>query len=64
MKVTVNGELIKAVRKLSKMKSIAGTSSAAIKASKIFKKGTTLRGEKKHAKRAKIRAFKKQQKSS
>lgn len=63
MKVVVNNDLTKSIRKLSKFKSMAKTVSAAIKQSKIFKKDTTKRREKILAKKAVIRDFKKSKKN-
>jgi len=60
MKVEVNGDIVKAIRKLSKMKFISGTSSSEVKKSKIFQKKTTLRRQRVLAKILKISEFKKQ----
>ena len=64
MKVLIHNDMdiIKAVRKLSKLKSISGVTSAIVKQSMIFKKGTTIRREKILQKHATIRAFKMSQK--
>lgn len=63
MKIIVSGDMAKATRKLSKLKSLSGTTSAAVKQSMVFKKGTTIRREKILSKRAVIRAFKMSQKT-
>lgn len=62
MTVSVQKELAKAIRKLSKFKSMAGVTSATIKEKMIFKKGTTIRRLKLLSKYAVIRAFKQTQK--
>jgi len=64
MKVIVSGDVTKAARKLSKLKSMSGTTSALVKQSLIFKKGTTIRREKILKKLATIRSFKMNQRNS
>jgi DNA-binding Lrp family transcriptional regulator len=58
MKVLVQNELTKAIRKLSKLKSMAGITSAVVKDKLVFKKKTTLRRIKKLHKLSVIRNFK------
>ncbi|MFN9115098.1 MAG: hypothetical protein ACK5XN_33990 [Bacteroidota bacterium] len=58
MKVLVQNDPIKAIRRLAKLKSMAGITSTAIKESLIYKKGTTKRREKLLSKRRVIRSFK------